>query len=79
MFGLWIFRVLLDKPWGYSIDIFFFWGGGWGGGVGGLGGGWAGCAPFRSVVSWKTSQDNTVSILFTFPSGVCDVFIYRFK
>ena len=70
MFGLWIFRVLLEKPWGYSIDIYFFWGGG---------GGWAGCAPIRSVVSWKTSQDNTVSILFTFPSGVCDVFIYRFK
>ena len=32
MFGLWIFRVLLDKPWGYSIDIFFLGGGGVGGG-----------------------------------------------
>ena len=29
------------------------------------------------VPPWKTSQVNTVSILFTFPSGVCDIFIYR--
>ena len=36
MFGLWIFRVLLDKPWGYSIDIFFLGGGVGGWGVGGL-------------------------------------------
>ena len=34
MFGLEIFRVLLEKPWGYFIYIFIGGGGGWE--VGGL-------------------------------------------
>lgn len=78
MFGVGIFRVLLEKPWGYFIYIFIFWGRGVGGG--------RVVPPFdhsrqlkSGVPPWKTSQANTVSMLFTFPSGVCDVFIYRFK
>ena len=72
-FGPGIFRILLKKPWGYFIIIIFSGG--------------EGVCPIRSfssveirsTLSGKTSQVNTVSILFTFPSGVCDIFNYRFK